>query len=87
MARPTEDFMLAWSSLSGNDPTPGWQVISLPSAGLIEVQAGRRSPDNVEAILLYFPSAELARAEKLPEGKGFLVERAGPRNDPGLRLA
>lgn len=87
MARPTEDFMLAWSSLSGNDPTLGWQVISLPSAGPIEVQAGRRSPDNVEAILLYFPSAELARAEKLPEGKGFLVERAGPRNDPGLRLA
>lgn len=87
MARPSEEFMLAWSSLSGNDPTPGWQAISLPSAGPIEVQAGRRSPDNVEAILLYFPSAKLARAEKLPEGKGFLVERAGPRNDPSLRLA
>ncbi|MNF35392.1 hypothetical protein D3C84_162600 [compost metagenome] len=87
MARPNEEFLLAWSSLSGNDTIPGWQAISLAPAGPVEVQAGRRSPANVEAILFFFPTAKLARAEKLPEGQGFLIERADPENYGGLRLA
>ncbi len=87
MARPSEEFLLAWSSLSGNDNEPGWQAISLQSAGPVEVQAGRRSPTNVEAILLYFPSATLGRTEKLPAGQGFLVERVDSTNAVGLRLA
>lgn len=87
MARPNEEFLLAWASLSCNDSAPGWQAISLPSAGPIKVQAGRRSPTNVEAILLFFPSATLPRAEKLPEGQGFLVESVDSTNTAGLRLA
>lgn len=87
MARPSKEFLLAWSSLSANDPAPGWQAISLPSAGPVEVQAGRRSPANVEAVLLFFPSARLPPAEKLPEGQGFLVERVDSTNTAGLRVA
>lgn len=87
MARPSEEFLLAWSSLSGEDPTPGWQAIALPSADTVEVQAGRRSPDGAEAILLAFPSVRLPPAEKLPEGQGFSVERADPESAAQLRLA
>ncbi len=87
MARPSEEFMLAWASLSGDDPTPGWQAIALPPAGPVEVQAGRRSPDNAESVLLGFSSAQLATAEKLPEGQGFVVERANPEHSGQLRLA
>nr|WP_314531858.1 PD-(D/E)XK motif protein [uncultured Pseudomonas sp.] len=87
MARPNEEFLLAWSSLSGNDTIPGWQAISLAPAGPVEVQAGRRSPANVEAILFCFPTAKLGRAEKLPEGQGFLIERADSTSCGGLRLA
>lgn len=87
MARPSEEFLLAWSSLSGDDPTPGWQVIALPPAGPVEVQAGRRSPHNAEAVLLAFPSVRLGPAEKLPEGQGFSVERADPASAGQLRLA
>lgn len=87
MARPSEEFLLTWSALSTNDPTPGWQAIALAPAGPIDIQAGRRSPDNAEAILLGFPSARLASAEKLPEGQGFSVERADPDGAGHLRLA
>lgn len=87
MARPSEEFVLAWSSLLCEDEAPGWQAISLPSAGPVEVQAGRRSPDNAEAVLFCFPTASLARAERLPEGKGFLIERADSTRHEGLRLA
>jgi hypothetical protein len=87
MARPSEEFQLAWSSLSTDDPTPGWQAIALPPAGTIGIQAGRRSPDNAEAILLGFPSSRLALAEKLPEGQGFSVERADSEGAGELRLA
>ena len=87
MARPSEEFMLAWSSLAGDALSPGWQAITLPSAGPIEVQAGRRSPDNAEAILLAFPTIRLAKAEKLPEGQGFTVERADSDGQGQLQLA
>ncbi len=87
MARPSEEFLLAWSSLSSNDPTDGWQAISLPMAGPLQVQAGRRAPDNAEAILVSFPSVRFAPAERLPEGQGFNIERADPERAGELRLA
>ncbi|AXY41904.1 PD-(D/E)XK motif protein [Halomonas sp. JS92-SW72] len=87
MARPSEEFLIAWSSLTGHDPAPGWQAISLPSAGPVKVKAGRRTPTNLETVLLFFPSAKIPRSEKLPEGKGFLVERIESINATGLWLA
>lgn len=87
MARPSEEFLLAWSSLSSSDSNPGWQAISLHPAGPVEVQAGRRSPANAEAILFCFPTARLARTEKLPEGQGFSVEKVDSTNERELRLA
>jgi hypothetical protein len=87
MARPSDEFLLAWSSLSGDQAMPGWHAISLSPAGPVEVQAGRRSPTNAEAVLFYFPVAGLARNEKLPEGQGFFVERVDSAGDKGLSLA
>lgn len=87
MARPSEEFLMAWSSLTGDDTEPGWQAIALPSAGPLELRAGRRSPDNAEAVLVGFPSTRLAAADKLPEGQGFAVERADPEGDGRLWLA
>jgi len=87
MARPNDEFLLAWASLSADETTPGWQAIALPSAGPVDVLVGRRSPDNAEAILLGFPSARLPPAQKLPEGQGFNVDRADPKGIQQLRLA
>lgn len=87
MARPSDEFFLAWSSLRGDDPTLGWQAISLPPAGPIGIQAGRRSPDNAEAILLTFPAGSVKPAERLPEGQGFSVERVDSDGGDKLRLA
>ncbi|WP_242428394.1 PD-(D/E)XK motif protein [Janthinobacterium lividum] len=78
---------MAWSSLTGADIEPGWQAISLPSAGQLQVRAGRRSPDNTEAVLVGFPTVRLAAADKLPEGQGFSVERADPEGSGKLWLA
>lgn len=87
MARPSNEFLMAWSSLTGADTEPGWQAIALPSAGPLDVRAGRRSPDNAEAVLVGFPSVRLAAADKLPEGQGFSVERADPEGNGRLWLA
>jgi hypothetical protein len=67
---------MAWSSLSGDDAEPGWRSIILPPSGPLDVRAGRRSPDNAEAVLVGFPTAKIPPADKLPEGQGFSVERA-----------
>lgn len=87
MARPSNEFVLAWSSLLSTDATSGWQAISLQPAGPVEIQAGRRFPDNSEAVLFSFPTGNLPRSEKLPEGKGFLVERTELSAREGLCLA
>lgn len=87
MARPSNEFLMAWSSLIGADIEPGWQAISLPSSGPLQVRAGRRSPDNTEAVLVGFPTTRLAAADKLPEGQGFAVERADPEGSGKLWLA
>ena len=87
MARQSNEFVLAWSSLSCNEELTGWQVISLSPSGPIEIQAGRRSPDNSEAVLLCFPTAKLPRSEKLPEGKGFIIEKVESYGLDSLRVA
>ena len=76
MARPSKDFLLAWSSLSGDHAESGWRSIALPPSGPLDVRAGRRSPDNAEAVLVGFPTAKISVVDKLPEGQGFSVERA-----------
>lgn len=87
MARLSEEFQLAWSSLTSHDAVPGWQAINLTAIGSVELSAGRRSPDNAEAILLAFHTARLGATEKLPEGLGFAVERVNPQTSEQLCLA
>lgn len=87
MARPSNEFLMAWASLAGDEAAIGWQAIALPPAGPLEVRAGRRSPDNAEAVLVGFPSIRLGSADKLPEGQGFAVERADPEGNGRLWLA
>ena len=87
MARPSSEFLMAWASLTGNDAEPGWQAISLTAAGPLHVRAGRRSPDDAEAVLVGFPTAHLGAADKLPEGQGFAVELADPDGSGKLWLA
>jgi hypothetical protein len=87
MARPSNEFLMAWSSLAGTDTEPGWQAISLPSSGPLQLRAGRRSPDNAEAVLVGFPTKKLTAGDKLPEGQGFSVERADPDGSGKLWLA
>ena len=87
MARQSDEFLMAWSSLSGLGEEAGWQAIPIAPALPLELQAGRRSPDNAEAVLVGFPSIHLSTSDKLPEGQGFAVERVNPQGDSKLWLA
>jgi hypothetical protein len=87
MARRSEEFLMAWSSLSVDTLETGWQSISVTSAGALEVRAGRRAPDAAEAILIRFPRGCSAFPEHWPEGQGFIVERADSEDRDLLWLA
>jgi len=87
MARQSDEFLMAWASLSGLGEEAGWQAIPIAPALPLELQAGRRSPDNAEAVLVGFPSMRLSASDKLPEGQGFAVEQVNPQDDAKLWLA
>ncbi len=81
MARPIDEFVLAWGALSGEAGREGWRSIPVVSAGPCVLMAGRRFPGNEEALLAGFRGVSIASAEKLPEGGGFEVSRSDPHND------
>jgi hypothetical protein len=87
MARQNNEFIVAWSSLSGSTKENGWRSIPISSAGPIEIHAGRRFPGNEEALLAAFGVTTIPVAEKLPDGQGFSIERADPHGDGKIWLA
>lgn len=87
MARPNDEFLLAWNSLVGAAEGAGWRTIPVAPAGPCALAAGRRFPGNEEALLTGFSSASVPVAEKLPEGQGFNVERVDPHGDGRTWLA
>lgn len=87
MARPIEEFALAWKSLAGVSEEEGWRSISVSCVGFCDLMAGRRFPGNEESLLVHFPSVKVPPAEKLPEGQGFTVERVDPFDDGETWLA
>lgn len=81
MARPNDEFAVAWESLSGTGDEPGWRTIPVTPAGRCRLSAGRRFPGNQEALLASFLTATMPAGEKLPDGQGFSVERVDPHGD------
>lgn len=88
MARPSDELAVAWSSLAGaDDGSEGWRSAPVSRHGAILLHAGRRFPGGAEALLARFGVATLPAATKLPEGSGFRIERANPKDDGVAWLA
>lgn len=76
MAHRNEELELAWKALSGSAPTAGWQAIPITSTAGCLLRAGRRSPGNEEMVMAGFDARAIPPALKLPQGRGFAVEKA-----------
>ncbi len=87
MVRRTDELAVAWDSLAGDAAAPGWRTIFVTPAGRCRIRAGRRFPGNEEALLVGFPSGQIPRGERLPDGIGFRVERIDLEGDKVLWLA
>lgn len=88
MARPTDEFLVAWESLAGDSTQDGWRSIPVAPAGTCQLMAARRFPGNEESLLAHFHTVKIPVAEKLPEGHGFAIDRVDPHCDgkPWLAL-
>ena len=76
-----EEISLAWESISSNSEELGWNTIPVSRVGGVEIDAGRKSPGNLEAIIFRFDNLTISPRERLPEGQGFCVERVSDAND------
>lgn len=81
MARPIDEFVMAWDALSAVSSEEGWRSIPVAPAGPCVLMAGRRFPGNEETLLAGFSTARVPVAEKLPEGRGFEISRADSHGD------
>lgn len=87
MARPTDEFLLAWEFLAGDSTQDGWRSIPVARSGSCHLMAARRFPGNGESLLAHFPTVKIPVAEKLPDGHGFTIDRVDPHGDGKTWLA
>lgn len=69
------DISAAWSALETIKSEPGWQTLPVSTLGHCRIQAARHFPENEEAVLIGFELENPPASKKLPEGKGFRVEK------------
>ena len=87
MARPIEEFAVAWQALSGKGDGTGWRCIAVSPAGPCPLLAARRFPGNEEALLAGFRTVKAPPKELMPEGVGFEVAREDPHGDGNTWIA
>lgn len=69
-----DELLAAWRALASNpQQLEGWNTIPLALDGPRRLRAGRRCPENDEALLVGFTGVRVPRTEQLPQGQGFLV--------------
>ena len=66
----------AWRALDAASDRPGWRSIPVEQEGQYVLRAGRRYPENLEAILVGVKGARMPPDAQLPKGNGFAVARA-----------
>ena len=59
MARPIDEFVVAWEALSGKSDEQGWRSIGVAPAGPCRIMAARRFPGNGEALLAGFSAVKV----------------------------
>lgn len=76
MVQPNSTGIIAaWRALGSCMELEGWRSIPVSFSGNCNLQAARRYPENVEALLVGFNSIVLPVASALPQANGFGVER------------
>jgi len=70
-----DELEFAWKHLAAGDPHgQGWQTIPLSPDRSLHLLAGRRFPENQQALLVGFPGLRIARKDIPSESEGFYVE-------------
>lgn len=69
-----ERLQSAWRALAGDGVDDGWRTIPI-EGGPNRLLAGRHFPGNEESILVGFNSVRMPPDSRLPQGRGFRVEK------------
>lgn len=76
-----EELLVAWRALGSEVDEDGWSTIAVSTETPCRVLAGRHFPGNEEALLFGFRAVRVPPADQLPQGHGFLVSKATPREN------
>lgn len=70
-----EGLLRTWRALSRQDAGETWRFVHLTEAGNVSIEAGCHFPLAREALVVSFPGKWSVKPPRLPEGKGFDVNR------------
>lgn len=76
-----DELILAWQALNIPNASEGWRTIQISTPLICRLRAGRRFPENEEAVLFAFPSLCIPKDLQLPQGGGFRVIRVELEGD------
>lgn len=74
-ANEQDELTAAWRALDHADRSSGWRTIPIAVGSPFPLLAGRRFPENQEALLVGFGAKGTPVPHVLPEGRGFDVSR------------
>src|SRR4051812_2891930 len=79
-----DELKAAWRALEAGGTQSGWRTIQIAADAPSPLFAGRRFPENEEALVVGFQAKRVTVPQLLPQGRGFEVGKAdvGPRT-PG----
>lgn len=78
-----DQLSAAWRALEGVSDFAGWRTIAVGHGKCYALHAGRRFPDNLEALMVGVEGRRLPPDAQLPKGRGFTVARADIESDAG----
>ena len=76
-----EELLVTWRALGSQVKENGWSTIAVSTETPCRVLAGRHFPGNQEALLFGFRAVRVPPTDQLPQGHGFLVSKAEPREE------
>jgi len=82
-ASTREELLVTWRALRSSVENTGWSWMHITSSASFNIMAGVEQPQNLESLIIFFPSLPTIKSTGLPQANGFFVSCEKLDSKPG----